>query len=135
MYWPGTEPKVPPPTHVFEDPNAWTAAGAPAALDAYWKLVPANRKAAFDLSYRNGNVAKVLKALSPDAAAGAYQAHVRELLRWVEEAETRLASGKKDDEMADIEAKFVYEKNKKAVEAQSGKAATQAEIETARRQR
>jgi hypothetical protein len=132
MYWPGTEPKAPPPTHVFEDAAAWTAAGAPAALDAYWKLVPGNRKSAFDFSYPKGNVAKVLKALSSDAAAGAYQAHVRELLLWVEEAETRLASGKKDDEMADIEAKFVYEKNKKEVEAQSGKQATQAEVEASR---
>lgn len=131
MYWPGTEPKDVPPTHVFEDPKAWTAAGAPAALDAYWKLVPGNRKSAFAFSYPKGSVTKVLKALPASAAAGAYQEQVRELLRWVEEAETRRASGKKDDEMADIEAKFVYEKNKKAVEA-SGKVATEAEIESAR---
>src|SRR4029453_18543483 len=91
--------------------------------------------------YPKGSVARVLKALPPEDAAGpAYRDTVRELLRWVEEVETRIASGKTEDKMADVEEKYVQaqaEADARAAAAakKSAKAPSAADVEAARQER
>jgi hypothetical protein len=113
------------------------------ALDIYKKLSPAERKKAFDTFYPSGEITILLHALTAQDAAGAYRDEVAQLLRWVEEAETRKTSGMTDELMAQTQAKF---KQAEAVrEAQAKLAAatpkavvppppTPAQIEVARKE-
>ncbi|MBD1848164.1 DUF4157 domain-containing protein [Cyanobacteria bacterium FACHB-63] len=119
---------------IFADPALSTPAGAKKVLDAYQKLSPADRRTAFDFAYPKGAITAVLKALPAADAAGTYKDALQELLQWVEEFETRASSGKTDEQMAALEAKFVYDENKKAAEQKTGGApATAAQIEEARK--
>jgi hypothetical protein len=133
--WPGLERDVgPPPTHVFEHPQGNTPAGARRVLDQYNALTPGVRTMAFDYSYPRGSVAKVLKALPAADAEGTYREVVTEILRRVEEAETRIASGKTDEQMADVEAAWEHARYKAAAARKLGHAPTDAEIEQMRRE-
>jgi hypothetical protein len=119
---------------LFADPSLSTPAGAKKTLDDYHKLPPAQRRTAFDFAYPKGAITTLLKALPIEDAAGTYKDDLQELLQWVEEFETRAASGKTDEQMATLEAKFVHDKNKKAAELKKGGTpATAAEIEQERK--
>jgi hypothetical protein len=102
-------PKPPPAPHmVFESPTAWDPVSAPDAFRDYGLLKADEKKMAFEISYPNGNLSKALAALgSTNAADDKYAASVRELLRWVEETETRKASGTNDAGMAETQAGFL----------------------------
>lgn len=125
-------PAAPPPTvntatppnlNVFETAAASaSAAGAVKAVDEYGKMAASDRRKAYDLSSKSGALAKVLKVLPPEDAAETFPTQVRELIGWieetdqpqarqllrsVEEAETRKASGQTDVQMADTQAKFL----------------------------
>ena len=131
--WPGLEPPyVPPPTHVFEDPAGGTPAGARRILDQYAKLDPPVRRMAFDYSYPRGSVTKVLKALPAADAAAAYRDTLIEILRWVEEAETRTASGTSDDQMAQTEATWEQARQQAAAQKALGRKPTPAEVDQQR---
>ena len=104
-----------------------TRADARAALETYKALPPDERKKYFDRNYTTGWIANLLKALLPLDAADRYSDQVRELLRWVEEAETRKASGMTDAEMADIQAKYMESKRTKLAEEKIKKATPKGE--------
>lgn len=101
--------------------SVMTDADAREALDQFKKMSNAQRKKAFEGNYASGAISKLLKALPAEDAAGAYRDEVRQLLRWIEEAETRLSSGKSDDEMAELKAKDM--KAKAEADAKAAKAA------------
>jgi hypothetical protein len=118
---PAPAPPPPAPDKIFEEPAAATAAGAPAALQAYAAMSPGDRKKAFQHSYGTGKLKPVLDALGPAKASASFPAELRELLGWIAEAdgkrdwvaqylggverETALAeSGKTLDEMAATQA-------------------------------
>jgi hypothetical protein len=105
--WSLTPNPPPAPQNVFEDPSAWTPAGAARAMDAYQKLSPSARKLAFDLSYANGNLQKTLTALGPNYEQGPYANSVRELLNFAEEKEAQNASGRTTAQMAQVQAAFL----------------------------
>lgn len=103
------------------------------ALDQFKKMSNSQRRKAFEDHYASGAISSLLKALPAEDAAGAYRNEVRQLLRWIEEAETRTASGKSDKEMAELKAtemKATVEAEAKAKKAASGSKAapTAAEI-------
>jgi hypothetical protein len=119
---------------IFADPSLSTAVGAKKALDDYHKLPPDKQRIAFDFAYPKGAIATLLKALPAEDAAGTYKDDLQGLLQWVEEFETRAASGKSDEQMATLEATFVHDKNKKAAEQKKGGTPpTAAEIEKERK--
>jgi hypothetical protein len=104
-------------------------------FDAYKKMSKKDRRAAFDAHYPK-EIPKLLKALPAEDASVTYRNEVRELLRWIEEAETRKASGLNDEDMA--KAKAVDMKTKAEADAKAAKAAkgstaapTQAEMQAA----
>jgi Domain of unknown function (DUF4157) len=101
----------PPAFNMFEEPSAATAAGAPAAFDAYLKLGSGDKEKARSWSYGTGNLQKALAALGPvNAADPKYADAVHGILRWIEETETRKTTGKTDDEMAKTQAGFIKAK-------------------------
>jgi hypothetical protein len=116
----GAPAKPPAPPPVFDAAGAASQPAAHAALEAYRKLSPADRRVQFDAAYKAKLLAPVLKALGADEASSKFPDEVRELLMWVQEEETRAFSGKSDAQMADEEAKWVYAKNKKEAEKKSG---------------
>ena len=89
-------------------------------FDAYKKMSKKDRRAAFDAHYPK-EIPKLLKALPAEDASVTYRNEVRELLRWIEEAETRKASGLNDEDMA--KAKAVDMKTKAEADAKAAKAA------------
>lgn len=84
--------------------SVMTGADARVALDQFKKMSAAERRRAFDSNYSTGEISLLLKALPPADAADKYREQVKQLLRWIEEEETRRASGKSDDEMAKLKA-------------------------------
>jgi hypothetical protein len=135
---PGASPPLGsmPASAVFDDPKAWSSAGAVAALDAYRKLSERDRRAAVEAAHGSGSLAKVLKALPAAAAAGLYREPLIEILRWVEELVTRKAAGKTDEQIAEAQAKFMRARAeaeaKAAAKAKGVAAPTAAEVEKAR---
>ena len=77
----------------------------------------AERKKLFDSFYPSGDISRLLRTLPAKDAAGGYQNEARELLRWVEETETRAASGMTDDQMAGVQAKFEQTEAEKQAQA------------------
>jgi len=104
-------PPKPPAFNVFEEPSAATAAGAPAAFDAYIKLSSGDQEKARSWSHGTGALQKALAALGPvNAIDPKYADAVHGILRWIEETETRKTTGKTDDEMAKTQAGFIKAK-------------------------
>jgi Domain of unknown function (DUF4157) len=131
--WPGLEPPyVPPPTHVFEAPGGGTPAGAKKIIENYAALQPHVRRSAVEFSYPRGTVATVLKALAVAEAEGALREPVGEILRFIEEIETRMATGKTVDQMAQIEASWEQSRQRKAAQQALGRPASEAEVEQER---
>lgn len=83
-----------------------TVVEARKALDIYKALSGAERQKAFEKFYPGGNITSLLRAVTAEDAASRYRNEIGELLRWVEEAETRKTSGLTDDKMAEVQAKF-----------------------------
>jgi hypothetical protein len=99
---------APPVFNVFEVPDAITAAGAPAAFDKYLQLNPADQERARNWSYSTGNLRRALQALGPVKSADPkYAGVVYELLRWIEETETRKSTGKSDADIAKTQSGFI----------------------------
>lgn len=94
-------------------------------LEAYKKMSAAERHKIFEINHLKGDgITRILSALPAEDAAGPYRNEVRELLRWIEEAETRIASGLTDDKMAELKAADMKTKAEaKAKAAQAAKAA------------
>lgn len=147
---PGASPPIgPPPPELFFEQKAsspsLSGADARSAMDYYRKIASqATRFASFRKLHAAGAIAKLIKALSP-ADAEAFREEVQQLLRWLQETETRAASGMDDDKMAQTQATFVQAEAKKQADADAaakaaaaGKApakANDAEVETARKKR
>ncbi len=128
----GTIPTVTPAAaniSVFEKPDAAaSASGAAKAIDEYGKLSAGDRRKAFDLSFASGALARVLKILTAEDAAETYLTQARELIGWmeetdqpqarqllrrVEEAESRKGAGQTDAQMAGTQAQFMSATPKK----------------------
>lgn len=147
---PGASPPVgPPPPELFFEQKAlyasFSAADARTAMDYYRKIASeATRFASFRKLHAAGAIAKLIRALSP-ADAEAFREEVQQLLRWLQESETRAASGMDDDKMAQAQATFFQAEVKKKADADAaaraaaaGKPAAKAsdaEMETARKER
>jgi hypothetical protein len=111
--------------------KAFTDKKALEAMDEFKKMDAKDRKKAFDSFFADGSIRRLLRAIPAEEADSTYSDETRQLLRWVEEAETRAASGKSDDEMAEKKAKEMKataEAEAKA-KSKSSKAPTAAEIE------
>ena len=116
--------------------SVMTADDARSAMDDYKKMAVPERRKAFEDHYPKGAITKLLKALPAEDASATYRKEVRELLRWIEEMETRTSSGKTDEEMAQMKGadmRTKAEANAKAAKVASGstRAPTAAEIEKA----
>lgn len=131
------------PKNPFDDPKASaSSADAAVAMKAYQALPAADRKAVVEASY-NTTLANVLNSLSSTDQVQTFVDSLREIARWVEEAETRKSSGKTDDQIAAEQAKFMAKQAaddaKAAADAAAKKkgvapvAPTAAEIEQARK--
>ena len=138
----GKGPSPPSPTLLFE--MVLSAAGATMtdkyardALDAYRKMNAAEREKTFQSHYPKGFTA-ILRALPAGDAGGAYADVMIDILRKVEEVETRKASGLTNDQMAqkkgkDLKAVAVADALKKKKKGKGKVAApTAAEIENAK---
>ena len=140
-------PVAPPPPELFFEQIAskpsLSAADARLAMDYFRKIAaPATRLTSFKKLQAAGAVAKLIKALSA-ADTQTFNDEVRELLRWLQESETRSASGMDDDKMAQTQATFLQAEAKKRADteaaakaAASGVPATPAgpaEVEAARK--
>lgn len=97
---------------------SFTDADARHALDLFRLLTAAERETALKAYYPSGQISRMLAALRPQDSAGPYKDVIREILRWIEEFETRAASGLSDDKMAEKQAKFQQAEATKAAEAQ-----------------
>ena len=101
-------PSTPPVFNVFEEPSAATPAGAKVALDKYLLLDASDQRTARRWSLGTGALQKVLAALGPaEAANPKYATVVHDILRWIEETETRKTTGKTDAEIAKTQAGFI----------------------------
>jgi hypothetical protein len=105
-----------------------TRADARDAIEAYKKLSPDERLKYLEKNYPTGTIATMLKALAPLDAADKYADEVREILRWVEESETRKASGMSDKEMAEVQAKYMESKRTKLAEEKIKKETPKGEV-------
>lgn len=114
----------PPPQQCFEDPTAWTSAGAPAGFDKYIALSPSVRQTVLRITYRSGALSKALAALGLRSREPKYADIVRDILRWIEEQETRKATGLNDDEMAKLQAGMIKADPKIAAGGWGGTTAT-----------
>ncbi len=94
-----------------------STADAKKAFEAYRKIPAAKRNSALEAQFKGGALAKLLRALPKDEAMNAYPAELREMLRFIEEASTREASGMSDEKMAEVQAKFQLAEAKKAAAA------------------
>jgi hypothetical protein len=99
-----------------------TADDARSALDEFKKMSKAEQRTSFEEHYPTGAISKLLKALPAEDASGNYRNEVRQLLRWIEEAETRASSGKSDEDMAALKGADM--KTKAQADAKAAKAAT-----------
>jgi len=142
---PFSVPAEPPPTAKFETAVAKAtlgAADAHAAIDLFRQIsTTALRQLVFNNQHAKGNISKLLRALSP-VDLQHYRAEVQQLLRWVQESETRVASGLDDDKMARKQATFVEAEARKQADAAikaatpkgvKPKAATAADVASARK--
>lgn len=131
------------PKNPFDDAKAWsTSAEAATAMRAYQALPAADRRAAVEASYST-TLSKVLASLTSTDQVQTFVDSLREVTRWVEEAETRKSAGKTDDQIAAEQAKFMAKQAADAAKAAAdaeakakGVAAappTPAEIEKARK--
>ena len=126
------------PTMKFQiivDFSSMTADHARDCFAAYQQMSAKDRRKAFDANYPKG-ITNLLKALPAEDASKTYRNEVREMLRWIEEAETRKASGLTDDEMAkamgtDMRTKAVATATATKIKKGSTKAPTEAEISKA----
>lgn len=113
-------PAAPPPTAQFEtavSAATLSAVDAHNAIDQYRQIsTTALRLSVFQRMHAKGNIGKLLRALSA-ADLQDYRAEVQQLLRWVQESETRTASGMTDDQMAGKQATFVQDEARKKAEA------------------
>jgi hypothetical protein len=116
---------------------------AKSALDAYKKMPAATRRVRLESAFKDGTLAKLMRAVPQEAAINTYPDELREMLRFVEEASTRAESGMSDDQMADVQAKFeTAEAKKKAAADAAAKAPkdapppapTPADVEKARQE-
>ena len=124
---------APAPPPVF-DPAGNSRVAAHAAFEAYKKLGAADRRKEYEKAVKNGTLGPALQALGTEEASEVFRDEVREVLRWVQEDATRAFSGMDDAKMADVEAKWVYQKNQTAAAAaKGGGPVTDAEIETERK--
>ena len=102
------DPSAPPVFNVFEVPSAATPAGAKTAFDKYLLLSPADQESARRWSHSTGALQKSLAALGPtDSADPKYATAVHDILRWIEETETRKTTGKSDADIAKTQAGFI----------------------------
>ncbi len=111
-----TNPQPPPLSmRVFDDPSAWTAAGAPAAFDKYIALAPTTKAFARSSGFASGGLSKALQALGPSNSEDPkYADTVHDILRWIEETTTRKATGMSDPAMATTQASSGLIKTKTA---------------------
>jgi len=121
-----------------------TADQAKQAFAIYRTIPAAKRPATLETHFKSGALATLLRALPQAEAINVYPNELREMLRFVQEASTRAASGKSDDKMAEVQAKFQRAEAEKAAAAAAaakapvGKAApkaSEAEIESARKEK
>jgi hypothetical protein len=99
---------TPPVFNVFEVPSAATPAGAKAAFDKYLLLTPGDQETARRWSHSTGALQKALAALGPtDSADPKYAGAVHDILRWIEETETRKTTGKSDAAIAKTQSGFI----------------------------
>ena len=121
-----------------------SAAEAKKAFEAFRKMKPAQRKKALESHFKAKTLAKLLQALPKYDAINSYPDELREMLRFVEEASTREASGQSDKDMAAAQAKFQRAEAEKAAKVAAAakapkgvapKPPTAAEIEAARKER
>ena len=99
---------TPPVFNVFEVPSAATPAGAKAAFDKYLLLTPGDQETARRWSHGTGALQKALAALGPtDSADPKYAGAVHDILRWIEETETRKTTGKSDADIAKTQSGFI----------------------------
>ncbi len=82
-------------------------------FEEYAALSEGDRRKQFERDHPTGDLSNMLRALAPADAAGPFKEQVRELLRWMEEAETRAASGMSDEEMATLQSEFMAAQDKK----------------------
>lgn len=102
-----------PAFNVFEVAKLNSAAAAMAAFDAYLKLNPNDQKKAVSWSYSTGKLQKALALLGPSISADPkYADAIRDILRWIEETETRKATGKTDAQMSKLQAGVIKDKGK-----------------------
>jgi hypothetical protein len=104
---PTPQPPGAPPQSCFEDSSAGTLAGAPAAFDKFIGLTKTERRTVLSITYANGSLSRALAALGAKARDVKYATVVNEILRWIEETETRKTTGKSDAEMAKLQAGFI----------------------------
>lgn len=103
-------PPTAPPFNVFEVAKL-TPEGAMAAFDEYLKLIPADQKRAVSWSNSTGKLEKILVLLGPvNSELPKYAAAVQEILRWIEQTETRKGTGMTDAEMSKKQAEVIKEK-------------------------
>jgi hypothetical protein len=131
------------PKNPFDEKKAFSnGAEAAKALTAYQALTPAERSAAVAASYKV-DLILVLSALSGPDKVHTFAAALREILRTVEEIETRASAGMTDDQIAAEQAAFMIKQAADAAKAAADAAAkakgvapkppTPAEIEKARK--
>lgn len=80
------------------------------AFDAYRKMTTVQRKKALESHFKGKTLKKLLHALPKADAINTYPDEIREMLRFVEEASTREATGKTDAKMAEAQAGFIKAK-------------------------
>jgi hypothetical protein len=131
------------PKNPFDEKSAFAnGAEAAKALNAYKALSPPDRRNAVAASYKV-DLVLVLSALSGPDKVHTFAAELREILRIVEELETRASAGMTDDQIAAEQAAFMIKEAAAAAKAAADAAAkakgvapkppTPAEIEKARK--
>jgi hypothetical protein len=123
-----------PAADVFDDPKAWSPAGAVVALDAYRRLSASDRRAAVEAAHGSGSLAKVLKAL-PAVAVGPYGETLMEILRWEEELVTRKAVGRTYERAAEVQAKLTQAKAETPTKTRGATPPKAADVEETRSRR
>ena len=123
-------PGTPPPWGCFENSATWTAAGAPKEFDKFLALSLPEREQVLVKTYASGALSKSLAALGLNARLPKYADVVREILRWIEENETRKTTGKNDAEMAKVQAGFIKADPKVAAGNWGGEKTTAASPKT-----
>ncbi|HEV7588181.1 MAG TPA: DUF4157 domain-containing protein [Longimicrobium sp.] len=137
------KPAPPSPSAMFAMllTGAMTDKEAAEALEIFRKLPPNDRRAIFTSHFAAGGIARLLRAVSKADAINKYPIELQQILRWVEEAETRAATKMTDDKMAGVQAAFQISEAEKKAKAKLAKstpkgvkppAPTQKDLEAAR---